>query len=76
MPAFWKLLVWLDRLANDKFMRGRWETISGRCYRRLAKGCMVCKWLCGKLDHIDQDHCKNAFLSDRADGNPNKLPWI
>lgn len=76
MTAVWKALVWLDRWVNDKLLRGRWETISGRCWRRIAKGCQLCKWLCAKLDAVDPGHCRDAFLGDRAGGNPHNLPWI
>ena len=71
------LLHWLlvlDRFVNDKIFRGRYEYISGRCHRRIASGCRLCKWLCNALNKIDPDHCHKAFLADRLK-NPD-LPWI
>lgn len=68
------MLVWLDRWVNDKILRGRWETMSGRCYRRKAGGCRLCGWLCKQLNKIDPNHCRKAYFSDRI-LNPN-LPWI
>lgn len=65
MNAIWRALIWLDKWVNDKLIRGRWETISGRCYRRIAKGCKVCYWLCKMLDKIDPDHCRKAYFNDR-----------
>lgn len=76
MNAVWKALVWLDRWVNDKILRGRWETISSRCYRRMAHGCRFCSWMCAKLERIDPGHCKLAYYYDRAHGNQNNLPWI
>jgi len=69
-----RALIWLDKWTNDKLLRGRWETISGRCHRRMAKGCSVCGWLCRALDRVDPGHCRRAFFADRAK-NPN-LPWV
>ena len=61
-----KFLVYVDKLINDKLIRGRWETISGRCYRRMIlENCFVCKVLCFLLDKIDKDHCKKAYINDR-----------
>jgi hypothetical protein len=67
----WAKLVWADREINDKWLKGYFETISGRCHRT---DCRFCRWLCKKLDAIDPNHCKNAYLKDRID-NPD-LPWI
>lgn len=72
--VFWVFLVWLDCWVNDKLLRGRWETISGRCYRRTAKGCRFCSWLCKALHKVDQDHCKRAYFNDRKK-NPG-LPVV
>lgn len=74
MKAILRALIRLDRWANDVLLRGRYETISGRCFRRTAKGCRVCGWLCRTLDRVDPGHCKRAFFGDRAK-NPN-LPWV
>lgn len=74
MQNILKLLATFDRWANDKLLKGRWETISGRCYRRTAKGCRFCSWLCRALNKIDPNHCRKAYFSDRV-YNPN-LPWI
>ena len=74
--TIWRSLVWLDKWINDKLLKGRWETMSGRCYRRTAKGCKFCGWLCKLLEKIDPvpDHCKRAYFSDRLK-NPD-LPWL
>lgn len=71
---FWSSLVWLDCWVNDYLLRGRWETISGRCHRRTAKGCIFCTWLCKALNKIDPGHCKRAYFGDRLK-NPG-LPWV
>lgn len=76
MSTPWRALVWLDKWVNDNLLRGRWETVSGRCYRRIAKGCPVCKWLCRRLDRVDPGHCRRAFFNDRAGNNPHNLPWV
>ena len=71
IDKLWKFLAWLDRWANDVLLRGRWETISSRCYRRQwTKGCRFCGWLCGLLHRIDPYHCKKAYETDIA-RNPN-----
>lgn len=72
----WRALIWLDKWINDRLLKGRWETISGRCYRRGAKGCAVCAWLCRRLDQVDPGHCRRAFFGDRAGNNPHNLPWV
>ena len=65
MKTVWKLLAWLDRWVNDKLLRGRWETISSRCYRRIwTQDCRFCGWLCRQLNKIDPDHCRKAYLGD------------
>ena len=74
MKAFWRALIRLDRWVNDVLLRGRYETISGRCYRRAAKGCPVCTWLCRALDTVDPGHCRRAFFSDRKKNTD--LPWV
>ena len=67
----WKFLVWFDKTVNDKWGRGRWETISGRMYRRNKQGkCWLCGWMCRQLEKIDTNHCKDAYLNDRK-VNPN-----
>ena len=58
----WKVLIIVDTKINDKWLGGRNETISGRCYR---SECRLCKWLCRGLSKVDPDHCKKAFLADR-----------
>ncbi len=65
-----KFLVWLDRRLNDKWLKGRFETISGRCYRNAKKGEPICIWLVGVLDAIDPGHCERAYIGDRK-LNPN-----
>lgn len=75
MKTVWKLLVWLDRWVNDKLLRGRWETISSRCYRRIwTQGCPVCGWLCRQLERVDPGHCRKAYYGDTAK-NP-RIPRI
>ena len=65
MDLIWKAIVWLDRWVNDKLLRGRWETISSRCYRRIwTQDCKVCGWLCTQLAKIDPMHCQKSYLSD------------
>lgn len=59
---FWKFLIWLDVQINDKWLGGRAETISGRCYKSSRK---PCKWLCKMLDTVDPDHCAKAYVNDR-----------
>jgi len=61
-----RFLAYLDRLINDKWLRGRFESISGRCFRRALKGCRLCHWLCRKLNAIDPNHCQKAHFSDRV----------
>lgn len=65
MNALWRALIWLDRSVNDKWLRGRWETISGRCHRRRIKGCRFCAWLCRSLNRVDSNHCLKAYFADR-----------
>lgn len=72
--AIIRALIRLDRWVNDKLLKGRYETISGRCYRRSMHDCRFCTWLCGQLHKIDPGHCRRAFFEDRAK-NP-KLPWV
>lgn len=67
-----RFLIWLDRTVNDKLLRGRWETISSRCFRRAKQGHRFCTWLCKRLGEIDPNHCQKAYTADRV-GNP-KLP--
>jgi hypothetical protein len=74
MNWIWRFLLWLDIWVNDNLLRGRKEYISGRCYRRIAKGCKFCSWLCRMLDKVDRGHCKRAFFNDRL-RDPN-LPWV
>jgi hypothetical protein len=75
MNRIWEFLIWLDMTINDKLFGGRFETISGRLYRRQAShNCTGCRWLCGMLDKIDKDHCRKAYFADRL-RNP-ELPWI
>lgn len=70
----WQGLVNLDRAVNRLF-RGRWETISSRCHRRIwTKGCRLCGWLCNKLHQIDPFHCREAYHNDIAN-NP-RIPRI
>jgi len=76
MRRIWLGLIRLDRWVNDVILRGRWETISSRCYRRAAKGCIVCDWLCRMLHRVDPGHCRRAYFGDRAGDNPHNLPWI
>ena len=65
MKPILRLLAYLDRLANDKWFKGRFESISGRCWRRImTKQCRLCGWLCRALDKIDPDHCHKAHHSD------------
>lgn len=71
MTPIWRFLVWFDRWVNDKLLRGRWETISGRCWRRKAKGCRFCAWLCRMLGRVDPNHCRKAYFADRIQ-NPNQ----
>jgi len=66
----WKLLVLFDKWLNVQF-KGRWETISGRLYRRDRQGkCPLCGWVCAQLEKIDPGHCARAYIKDRKD-NPN-----
>lgn len=75
IDKLWKFLAWLDRWVNDKLLRGRWETISSRCYRRIwTQDCKMCGWLCTQLGRIDPMHCQKAYLSDTAK-NP-RIPRI
>jgi hypothetical protein len=68
-------LIWADMTINDNWLGGRFETISGRLYRRQAtKDCAGCRWICGLLDRIDPGHCRKAYFNDRI-RNPS-LPWI
>lgn len=60
-----KLLAYLDRLINDKLLRGRFESISGRCYRRTKQGCRFCAGLCWLLGRIDTNHCQKSHERDR-----------
>jgi hypothetical protein len=69
--VFWKFLVWLDLTVNDKWFKGRWETISGRLLRRGKQGkCPLCVWVCQRLEEIDPGHCARAYVNDRK-RNPN-----
>lgn len=70
MATLKSILAYWDRVVNDKWLRGRFETISGRCYRRIRKGCRFCIFLCNVLDKIDPMHCFKAYHSDRKI-NPN-----
>lgn len=72
MNPILRALVWLDRWVNDVMFRGRWETISGRCWRRMTgkKKCRVCTWLCRLLNRAEADHCRKAYFFDRI-SNPN-----
>ena len=71
----WKFLVWLDKKINRDIFKGRWETVSGRCYRRsAAHNCSGCRWLCRQLEKIQANHCRDAYFDDRKT-NP-ELPWI
>jgi hypothetical protein len=75
MNAIWKWLIWLDMTVNDLWFGGRFETISGRLYRRqVTHDCPGCRWLCKLLDKVDRDHCRKAYFSDRI-RNPD-LPWV
>jgi hypothetical protein len=75
MNAIWQFLIWLDMTVNDKLFRGRFETISGRLYRRQAThDCPGCRWICRLLDKVDRDHCRKSYFSDRI-RNPD-LPWV
>jgi hypothetical protein len=62
IDMFWRWLIDLDIFLNDKWLGGRAETISGRCYR---SECWCCKWLCKHLDLIDPDHCRKSYYGDR-----------
>jgi len=67
----WKLLVWYDKTVNDKWFRGRWETVSGRLHRRSLQGkCPLCGWVCAQLEKIDPNHCRDAYIADRV-SNPD-----
>lgn len=56
-----RFFIWLDMWVNDKLLRGRWETISHRCWRRIkTKNCSFCGWLCKLLDKVDLNHCVKA----------------
>lgn len=74
MNWLWNFLIWIDVQANDKWLGGRAETISGRCYKRQASGCKLCCFLCRMLDKVDPDHCRNSYFNDRK-RNPD-LPWV
>jgi hypothetical protein len=63
----WNFLVYLDRLINDKWLKGYFESISGRCHRT---PCWFCNWLCKHLNIIDKDHCKKSYINDRIN-NPD-----
>jgi hypothetical protein len=58
--------IWFDRWSNQNLLRGRFETVSGRSYRKAAQGCRVCTWLCAELEKIEPGHCRNAYLNDRV----------
>jgi hypothetical protein len=75
MKGLWEFLIWLDMTINDKWFGGRFETISGRLYRRQAShDCVGCRWICNMLDKVDPGHCRKAYFNDRM-RNP-ELPWI
>lgn len=75
MNRLWAFLIWLDMTVNDKWFSGRFETISGRMYRRQATHtCRGCAWLCALFDKVDPGHCRSAYFADRL-RNPD-LPWI
>lgn len=63
-------LIWLD----EKRAGDLGETLPGRCHKRQASGCRLCKWLCRMLHTVDRGHCKKAYFADRL-RNPN-LPWV
>ena len=70
-----KFLIWLDDFVNVTLFKGRWETMSGRMYRRQTTAvCPLCRWICNLLSKIDPDHCRKSYFNDRK-RNPN-LPWI
>lgn len=58
---FWKFLIWVDITINDKWLGGKRETISGRCYNST---CRCCTFLCKMLDKVDSKHCEKAWLSE------------
>ncbi len=78
MTRVWQALIRLDKWVNDKLLKGRWETISGRCHRRMARyghrRFCHCRWLCKLLHRIDKNHCRDAYFEDRR-RNPG-LPWL
>jgi len=65
MTYIWRFLVWLDYTVNDKWLKGRWESISSRTYRNHRR-CKRAAWLMRMLDAVDKNHCEKMYLKDTS----------
>lgn len=68
-PRAWRLAVSYDQLANTAFGGNEDETISSRAYKAAKQGRRWGCVLCGLLDKIQQDHCRNSAEPDAIPTN-------